>query len=784
MWINDTNARRMAVVLALWWPLAVQGYESAGGTGEPNDPYQIATAEQLIAIGSDPNLLSKHFVLTADIDLDPNLPGGRVFDRAVIAPDVGEERGFQGTPFTGSFDGDGFKVLNLTIRGAGFLGLFGDVSSGGQVRNLWIPDANIVSERGDFVGSLAGTNEGSIVNCWANGTVAAPTYAGGLVGYNKTHGVVAGCTADVTLTTSLQPSGTSLTGYYQGGLVGYNQGDIVNSSASGDMTGDHFLGGLAGLNDGRILACRAQGHAVSRQAEWGVGGLVGFNTGAITDSYAVASVCSKTPVDCLGALVGRSSGRVTNCYAVGTVFNANTEDSHSGGLIGFCNVLSTGYVSDCFWDKDVSGISASKGGTGVTTGQMMDPEFYSLNGWGGDPNWVLDASHDYPRLAWEGTRGDPIPAPVIDWLTGNGTPDDPYIIANAEQLARTGTASVLWDKAFILAADVDLTGMNVSPIGRFAGNDFQGTFDGGHHVVDNLTIDTGEAPGWLVGLFGRVGLRGSISNLSLRTATVQAGLESEGVGILAGYSVGTVTMCSTSGIVCAKERSSGIGGMIGFDGGRILNCTSTADVSGARESYGLGGLAGISYGHISHCRAGGSIYGGDSSTSLGGLVGHLGVQTGIITGCYASGGVSAADGSRCLGGLVGYSASDIDNCYATGCITGLGSEYLGGFVGEKRSGTIANCYAVGQVLADEGDLTGGLVGHDSIPWGWSSITTACFWDVEASGVTQSEGGTGLTTVQMQATGTFLDAGWDFDATWMICEGKGYPHLQWENVRCE
>jgi len=57
-----------------------------GGTGEPNDPYLIYTAEQLVSIGSDPNLLDKHFVLVNDINLDPNLPGGRIFDRAVIAP--------------------------------------------------------------------------------------------------------------------------------------------------------------------------------------------------------------------------------------------------------------------------------------------------------------------------------------------------------------------------------------------------------------------------------------------------------------------------------------------------------------------------------------------------------------------------------------------------------------------------------------------------------------------------------------------------------------------------
>ena len=48
---------------------ALFGVEFAGGTGEPNDPYQIATAEQLIGFGADGDLLDKHFVLIADIDL-------------------------------------------------------------------------------------------------------------------------------------------------------------------------------------------------------------------------------------------------------------------------------------------------------------------------------------------------------------------------------------------------------------------------------------------------------------------------------------------------------------------------------------------------------------------------------------------------------------------------------------------------------------------------------------------------------------------------------------------
>ena len=81
--------RTAAIVVTFWSLWTCHAADFAGGTGEPNDPYQIATAEQLISIGSDPNLLDKHFVLINDIDLDPNLPGGQVFPRAVICTGYG-----------------------------------------------------------------------------------------------------------------------------------------------------------------------------------------------------------------------------------------------------------------------------------------------------------------------------------------------------------------------------------------------------------------------------------------------------------------------------------------------------------------------------------------------------------------------------------------------------------------------------------------------------------------------------------------------------------------------
>jgi hypothetical protein len=42
----------LAFVAVLALCVAVEGVEFARGTGEPNDPYQIATAAQLLGIGT------------------------------------------------------------------------------------------------------------------------------------------------------------------------------------------------------------------------------------------------------------------------------------------------------------------------------------------------------------------------------------------------------------------------------------------------------------------------------------------------------------------------------------------------------------------------------------------------------------------------------------------------------------------------------------------------------------------------------------------------------------
>jgi hypothetical protein len=81
---------------------------SAAAPGH-RQPYQIATARQLVSIGDDPNLLGKYFTMVGDIDLDPNLPGGQVFAHAVLAYDEDPYNGRR-VAYTGRFYGNGHTI--------------------------------------------------------------------------------------------------------------------------------------------------------------------------------------------------------------------------------------------------------------------------------------------------------------------------------------------------------------------------------------------------------------------------------------------------------------------------------------------------------------------------------------------------------------------------------------------------------------------------------------------------------------------------------------------------
>ena len=71
-----------AIMIIFYCSVSVSAY--CGGSGTSDDPFQIATAQDLLELGNDPNNHDKHFILTEDIDLDPNLPGGQQVEQPSV----------------------------------------------------------------------------------------------------------------------------------------------------------------------------------------------------------------------------------------------------------------------------------------------------------------------------------------------------------------------------------------------------------------------------------------------------------------------------------------------------------------------------------------------------------------------------------------------------------------------------------------------------------------------------------------------------------------------------
>ncbi|MHC4167372.1 MAG: GLUG motif-containing protein [Planctomycetota bacterium] len=311
-----------------------------GGTGEPNDPYLIYTAEQMNTIGAEPNDWDKHFRLMADIDLSAYT--GTSFNTI----------GSQASPFKGVFDGHGKKILNFTYTSTAtsYIGLFRHVSGEiARIKDLGLIDPNVDVGRKNSVGSLVGRlgrlQGGTITNCYVEGgSVSGWGAVGGLVGGNSYDGTITDCYVE----------GVSASGYNAvGGLTGSNYGTITNCNAEGaSASGSDAVGGLVGGNDwyGTIADCYAQDANASGSSY--VGGLVGGNADAatITNCHATGSVSSlaysSIPVGG-GGLVGQNRGTITDCTSSASVLGNN----YAGGLVGD----NSGTIANCYAASSVSG---------------------------------------------------------------------------------------------------------------------------------------------------------------------------------------------------------------------------------------------------------------------------------------------------------------------------------------------------------------------------------------------------------------------------------------------
>ena len=270
---------------------------------------------------------------------------------------IGTE-GTDESSFNAIFDGNNHTISNLNIDRASSdrLGLFGVVGARSHIRKVGLLNVDIKGN--NFVGGLAGNNQGTIGNSYvAEANVQALLTVGGLVGENRGtigNSYVAEANVQALLTV--------------GGLVGENEGTIGNSYVAGTnveaiydsgSNGEH-AGGLVGWNYRNIFNSYVTTGTVTGIGN--VGGLVGNNNdgGNISNSYATATVEGTKDRDSsnIGGLVGLSEGKIPNGYATGT---KDRDSSNIGGLVG----LSEGKISNSYATGTVTGDSYIGGFVGL-----------------------------------------------------------------------------------------------------------------------------------------------------------------------------------------------------------------------------------------------------------------------------------------------------------------------------------------------------------------------------------------------------------------------------------
>lgn len=537
----------------------------AGGDGTQNNPFQIETAAQLAHFAKTVNegeaYLYKYIVLTADIDL-ANKEWTPIGNHSNI--------------FKGNFNGNNHTVTGMKISGElDRVGLFGECKKfnvDSAIKNITVKDSVICGNK--FVGAIVGSAEEiNIENCRSIGnTINGETDVGGICGK----------------------------------IGGYSVGKVSQCYNSSKVTGGGRVGGIAGmgsiaencLNTGEIMI-------INKAHKSAGGGIFGI----FDDTTASASI--------------------TACVNLGKVSGGES----FGGIVGSTDSKSTGHISNCYYNMDAitGGFDA---GTALTAGQLCGalPEGLDSTIWNegsvdtstakATQGRFGTATGTYINLTKVADIGETKTAsvPVYNYVTTNGNDWDTYtLITTAEEFAAIGQDTTKWSANYVLANDIDVSGVQLSSIGD-PGTLYTGKFSGDGHTISHINLKKGNGYG---SLFGYV--KDKVMLLAVN-GEIDLGNNDAG-GICGNLSYGEIYGCSFIGTV----KGATVGGICAHVGsGKISQCFFAGDLQGRNATAGICGMGG-NVGGINHCISIATI---DITENDGNLAGITNSRDYGVTNCY------------------------------------------------------------------------------------------------------------------------------------------------------
>jgi len=253
------------------------------GDGTTANPFRVYNVTTLSRVGKGTGTyaawsLSAHYRQTDDIDLS---------SIANWSP-IGNSNS-SSTRFSGTYDGGGFTIANLTINNTlntiyPARGLFGYVSTTGTICNVGLIDVNITSTD-EMVGGVVGHNYGYVYNCYTSGNISSSFDSSGNVG----------------------------------GVVGYvNGGTVISCYSTANVTGVNNVGGVVGsnYNGGKVQNCVALNASITRMdpsSRTSFGRVVGLmiTGGTLSNNYGMSPM-TFPPITVSSNTTGIHGGNVTN----------------------------------------------------------------------------------------------------------------------------------------------------------------------------------------------------------------------------------------------------------------------------------------------------------------------------------------------------------------------------------------------------------------------------------------------------------------------------------------
>lgn len=553
----------------VWDGTTASGF--AGGTGTEGDPWLIENAEQLAYLAQQVNngtdYERKHFRLVSDLDLRGN----------EWTP-IGTYR----KPFWGGFDGGGHTITGMTITGnRDYVGLFGEchnfTAASSYIKSVTVKQANISGR--NFVGAIAGEGA-NISDCYSiENTICANRCVGGICG--SLTGNISGC---------------------------YNSSSVSGNSTAGGIMGSASYNGIVG--NGVVQYCYNIGAVTVRQQDSSVGGI----TGASANRYDISNCLNCGKITGNGKNVGGIAGStdsnymnfIGNCYYNSDLNNAGVGEGASDKVIPLttsqlCGALPEGLNSTIWKEGSVDTSTAAATDTGSRFGT---------------------AAGTYINLTKVAEIGETKTAsvPVYNYVTTNGDDWDIYtLITTAEEFAAIGQDTTKWSANYVLANDIDVSGVQLSSIGD-PGTLYTGKFSGDGHTISHINLKKGNGYG---SLFGYV--KDKVMLLAVN-GEIDLGNNDAG-GICGNLSYGEIYGCSFIGTV----KGATVGGICAHVGsGKISQCFFAGDLQGRNATAGICGMGG-NVGGINYCISIATI---DITENDGNLAGITNSRDYGVTNCY------------------------------------------------------------------------------------------------------------------------------------------------------